>query len=800
AGTGPLGNTLNGIAITSGAASNTIGGTAPDAGNTIAFNGQDGVIVTGGGTGNAILRNRIFGNTQLGIDLANDGFTTNDAGDGDGGPNNLQNFPVLGTVQTDGTNVLIQGSLGGLAVGGSVRLEFFASILADPSNHGEGERFLDWHDVRDGGLGDLDGFANGTVTFSAALMPLGGLAIGERVSATATLSDLLFTTFSDTSEFGLSVGATTFSTIAGTIHHDVDGDADVSLGDGTLTFSGATVRLYRDGGDGLASGVDDVLVGSTFTDPSGQYVFTNLADLNTYWVVVDSRTLDAGGYLFGGINDVWAEQTYASAGAASGAGFTTSADALYGGRDANISDDASTLARAEHMTRAIVAGSDVIGVDSAFSFSAVTTVRDGDDDALNPNRTVQGSLRQFILNSNAFTGKQTSNFSIGGISGVGVLQSIAVTGAALPIITDEVTLDAWTQGASGYTGPPLIELNGAGAGAGADGFLIAATSNSAIIRGFVINGFEGDGIHVEGNNTIIAGNYIGTDASGGNTVAGNDGYGVYLLSSFNRVGGAGTGEGNVVARNGLDGVVVESGTGNRLLRNSIHSNGGLGIDLVGGIEDGFGVTANDPSDGDAGANLGMNTPVLYSAVVAGGNVTVTGEARPGATLEFFAAVPDPSGAGEGQTFLFSGVVSGAVPGAFDATARQFSFTFTAGPVVIGSQVTATATDPANNTSEFSYNAVATGPNTPPTIASNGAGPTAVISVAENTTAVTDVDATDPEAPPQTLMYSIVGGPDAGLFTIDLATGVLGFSAPPDFETPADLGADNIYDVTVQVSD
>jgi Ca2+-binding RTX toxin-like protein len=76
----------------------------------------------------------------------------------------------------------------------------------------------------------------------------------------------------------------------------------------------------------------------------------------------------------------------------------------------------------------------------------------------------------------------------------------------------------------------------------------------------------------------------------------------------------------------------------------------------------------------------------------------------------------------------------------------------------------------------------------------------VVSVAENTSAVIDVNATDADLPAETLLYSISGGVDGGLFSINGATGVVTFVAPPDFEMPADAGADNVYNFEVTVSD
>ncbi len=782
--------------------------------NIITGNAGAGVLLSLASSAN-ITENSIFSNAELGIDLnagasvgVGDGVTLNDPGDVDGGPNALQNFPVILGAAING---VVSGTLNSTPLT-THQVEFFASAPGDP----EGERYL--------GLAMVSTDTSGNGSFLVTLP--GPILLGEAITATATSLASNFT-----SEFSQAVLASVPGAISGTIYEDVDGDA--SLGD-AIGRTGVTVQLYRDGGDGIADGADDgIPIATTITTAGGSYIFGGLAD-GDYWVVVDSRTVTRGvADLYGGAaaqDDIWADQTYGVAGAIVNGAPLGAAGAAYGGRHAFASDDPVALASAQHVTGVTVAGSDATDVDSAFSFNVVTNVRgDTADLDLTGDRLQQGSLRQFILNANAIVDQQFTNFAIGP---EGSQHTIAITGAALPIITDKATLDAWTQGPSGYTGSPLIELNGAGAGSFQDGFLIAATSNGSMVRGFVINGFDGDGLHVEGSNTTIVGNYIGTDFSGGGTVAGNNGFGVHLYQSdFNRVGGTGIGEGNVISRNRIDGVAVQDGNGNWILSNyigtdaagavalgnqedgiwldgatdttiagnlisgnwwsgialsgggsdnliqgnfigtraggagalgntndgirifdgsnttiggtlggegnviahnfsrgvaihsgsghlvsgnSIHSNGGIGIDLG---NDGM-VTLNDANDIDSGANLGMNTPVLsgppsYGVTVSAGTVTVTGEARPGARVQLFLAAPDPSGAGEGQTFLFEGVVSGATPGLVDPTARQFSFTFAAGPVVIGSTLTATATDAANNTSEFSFNAVAAAPNSPP---------------------------------------------------------------------------------------
>ncbi len=108
-------------------------------------------------------------------------------------------------------------------------------------------------------------------------------------------------------------------------------------------------------------------------------------------------------------------------------------------------------------------------------------------------------------------------------------------------------------------------------------------------------------------------------------------------------------------------------------------------------------------------------------------------------------------------------------------------------------VTVQASDGTNNAVLAIAVTVTAGVNQPPVITSS-----ATFSVPENTTVVGTVTAADPEN--DTLVYALAGGADAALFTINGTTGALSFLAAPNFESPSDAGANNVYDVTVQVSD
>ncbi|MEZ5653108.1 MAG: DUF4347 domain-containing protein [Burkholderiaceae bacterium] len=190
-----------------------------------------------------------------------------------------------------------------------------------------------------------------------------------------------------------------------------------------------------------------------------------------------------------------------------------------------------------------------------------------------------GSLRQAILDANANIGADQITFDLGQ-GDAGYVDPDASPGngdeywsiaplSALPDISDTVVLDAATQ--PGFSGRPVIELDGTGAGAAVDGLRLVAGSDGSTIRGFAIGRFAGDGIEtVASAGSVITGNHVGTDVSG-TIERGNSLKGIRVTGSSTgvRIGGTGAGAGNLVTGNRDDGIyVIDSGAvvvqGNRV--------------------------------------------------------------------------------------------------------------------------------------------------------------------------------------------------------------------------------------------
>jgi len=304
-----------------------------------------------------------------------------------------------------------------------------------------------------------------------------------------------------------------------------------------------------------------------------------------------------------------------------------------------------------------------------------------------------------------------------------------------------------------------IELDGTNAGAGANGLVIAAPNS--VVKGLVINGFSGVAVFLGSSATgsKVQGNFIGPDTGGTTALEGNGNCGVMVMGNDNTIGGryprqrnvisgnaegvcisgagttgvgnmvqgnyigttkSGTGDlgntadgvsivngsensvgsarragaSNKITYNGDDGVSVSgnTSTGNLILRNSMFSNGGLGIDLGDNS-----VTPNDgPGDADSGPNNLQNFPEVVSKTPSSDNKTAIVqwklESTPNTTftIRLFRTLPSSH---QGAFYLGKKSVT-------TDSAGEASFKSTIDSPSSPAGVTATATDPEGNTSEF----------------------------------------------------------------------------------------------------
>ena len=220
-------------------------------------------------------------------------------------------------------------------------------------------------------------------------------------------------------------------------------------------------------------------------------------------------------------------------------------------------------------------------------------------------------------------------------------------------------------------------------------------------QGNVISGNGSSGLWIiYSHGHVIQGNHIGTDITGTIMIP-NATYGVELWSSSNTIiGGVSPELGNVIMGNESDGIfiygahetfianniIAENGDAgiqqymlsdeNTFTQNSIYGNDGLGIEITGGNS----------------GNSEIQPPILSG----GPGTTISGSACPNCLIEFFIADPDPTGFGEGKTYLGLGYADSN--GDFSVPVDGIGFC---------QQITATATDTTDwNTSEFSQNVYA----------------------------------------------------------------------------------------------
>ncbi len=201
----------------------------------------------------------------------------------------------------------------------------------------------------------------------------------------------------------------------------------------------------------------------------------------------------------------------------------------------------------------------------------LTTVQAATYTVTNTNDSGAGSLRQAILDVNSIVSTDNIIFNIPG-PGPHNIQPLT----NLPDIDDIVTIDGWTQGGVGYTGPPLIEIDGQNISGSSWGFRIL--KRACTVRGLVINRFGeqiylfgDDGTHFgDAHHCIIQGNYLGTDISGTSTYPGAS-FGVEVYwSHSNTIGGTSPEMRNIISGNSYEVYISgEAASGNVVQGNYI---------------------------------------------------------------------------------------------------------------------------------------------------------------------------------------------------------------------------------------
>jgi hypothetical protein len=283
-------------------------------------------------------------------------------------------------------------------------------------------------------------------------------------------------------------------------------------------------------------------------------------------------------------------------------------------------------------------------------------------------------------------------------NGTGILVQSTAGGSVIQGNTIGLGVSGVALG-NGYSGITIV---------GADGVTIGNGPNANGRN--IISGNPQRGIQIQPNgatqaaNVTIVGNWIGTNLAGTDGGVGNGDWGIVAEGTSIAIGGDGGGDGNRIVGNGFRQVagtkggiaVVGAASTVKIWSNRIHDNNGLGIDL--GYD---GNTANDVDDGDAGPNGHQNSPTLGARVnsfTGEGYLRLRLDSHPGVyRIEVFTNTAcDASGRGEGQQLLIWS--NRTVPAFGDLD----DVVVLPAPVLVPGQIlTATATDAAGKTSEFS---------------------------------------------------------------------------------------------------
>jgi uncharacterized repeat protein (TIGR01451 family) len=697
------GNLQNGILIVS-SSDNMIGGTSAAARNVIAGNGRGGIEING--TGNTIEGNYIglgadgataLGNNGNGIHL--NGPQNTIGGTAPGAGNVISGNALNGIHDEDGSGIIIQGNFIGTDATGLIAV----------GNHGDGVKTEPGADViggTDPGAGNLIS-GNGQAGIEMISSLVEGNKIGTSIDGELALGNA-----------GPGILDHGFSTLiggsvkrSGNLISGNGGDGIVLEADDN-TVIGNQIGVAADGITALGNAGSGVEVQGQGNIIGGRVALEgNLISGNAVHVVFLSRGGSSDNLIRGNRIGTDADGNAALGNGMSGI-WIEGADNVIGGP---LTGDGNLISGngPRHLGSGVIAGGVVIS--GGFATGNILQGNEIGTDATG-SRLALGNLIAgvFIVDaSNNLVGgtqRGAGNLISGQSSGSGIQLQGGGTGNRIE--GNLIGTDRSGRAAVGNFVGVEIEAVGdtiGGTVAGA-GNVVSGNRFGIFIVGL---SFEGD-TGFAADHILVQGNLIGTQIDG-HSPLGNTNAGVSITDSDNNTIGAAVDSGmtpssavsagNTIAFNqtGVSGDVLRYP--NTVLGNSIYSNTGLGIEMYPA-----GVTPNDDdANPDGFGNGSQNYPVLSSASLFGGNTTVRGtlNSTPNDTfrVEFFANdTPDETRYGEGQTYLGAVTVTTGADGNADISAML-------GNAVSGQFISATATRPGYNTSEFSRVVQVNPPNT-----------------------------------------------------------------------------------------
>lgn len=379
--------------------------------------------------------------------------------------------------------------------------------------------------------------------------------------------------------------------VVGTVFEDVNYGGGVGrdlITSGGVGIPNATVELY----DNLGA-----LLFTTTTDATGQYTFAGMAN-GTYTARVVNSLVPSTRPNGNTCTTCMPVQTFK-------ADYVGSAIIpevnLVGGNTPSVTDPAAGILVGAQSTGTITIFSEgAVGIDFGFNFNTI----------VNTNEDGQGSLEQFLVNSNALdasgidieangifnpvAGDDTSIFMIpptGDALGrtadanftSGYFDISISNDIQLSIISDANTkIDGRTQTAySGDTNAGTIGSGGTTVGVSANilpdyerpeiqvhrnlGDVIRTQGDLFELRNIAVYADLNAGVRIDGGNATLIGNYLGVNAVG--VASGNIDYGVEIVSGASRI------EGNYIAQNTIEGIYITGGTSTLIQENHITDNG-----------------------------------------------------------------------------------------------------------------------------------------------------------------------------------------------------------------------------------